>query len=586
MKSLYKLYPIAGWGSRLYRAVRGFGVAVVGYWVYVSGAFAQISPGPLSRFHQKWEGMAHCVKCHKLGEEVTEDLCLSCHMALQERRNSQSGYHSSPEVSKVKCSHCHPEHHGRSFELINYPRGETLFDHQLTGWSLQGAHVRLECRACHNPAFIDSSLVARDPSLNLERTKLGLQRRCLHCHEDEHQGQLKDDCLACHNQDQWRPAPLFDHQKTKYPLVGRHQSVNCQKCHPSRTSSPLTTTRIRDKVRPEYWTLYKGLSFSRCADCHHDPHQGRLGKDCEHCHSLDGFTTSLPPPAFDHSKTRYPLTGKHQLVSCQKCHLSGRFTTPIPFSRCQDCHQDVHSGQFSHRPSGGDCEECHTVEGFFPSQFSRLNHNQTRFPLEGAHRAVWCRKCHDPKGEGKVEDMIFRWEKLACRACHLDPHQGQADAWMQNSGCESCHSPQRWDEVRFDHNLSRFILKGGHQKVGCGSCHRPSGEKGVVLKPLPIECEGCHKDPHYGQFLIEGKGVISCDRCHISENWKQTIFNHNRDSRFALKGAHERVTCQGCHPWEKAPEGQSFRRYKPLSGECKDCHSGSSTQRRPEDRTD
>lgn len=57
---------------------------------------------------------------------------------------------------------------------------------------------------------------------------------------------------------------------------------------------------------------------------------------------------------FDHSKTRFPLTGKHVTVSCEKCHVTTIENTPIT---CISCHKkdDVHRGR---RPV---CESCHVT---------------------------------------------------------------------------------------------------------------------------------------------------------------------------------------------------------------------------------
>ncbi len=57
---------------------------------------------------------------------------------------------------------------------------------------------------------------------------------------------------------------------------------------------------------------------------------------------------------FDHSKTRFPLTGKHVAVSCENCHVTTIENTPVT---CISCHRkdDVHRGR---RPV---CESCHVT---------------------------------------------------------------------------------------------------------------------------------------------------------------------------------------------------------------------------------
>jgi hypothetical protein len=57
---------------------------------------------------------------------------------------------------------------------------------------------------------------------------------------------------------------------------------------------------------------------------------------------------------FDHSRTRFPLTGKHVKVACESCHTRQLEGTP---RECIACHKkdDIHRGR---RPS---CGSCHTT---------------------------------------------------------------------------------------------------------------------------------------------------------------------------------------------------------------------------------
>ena len=45
-----------------------------------------------------------------------------------------------------------------------------------------------------------------------------------------------------------------------------------------------------------------------CASCHVDVHRGTFKQDCKACHSESGFSKA----PFDHSSTRFELTGKHE----------------------------------------------------------------------------------------------------------------------------------------------------------------------------------------------------------------------------------------------------------------------------------
>jgi hypothetical protein len=134
--------------------------------------------------------------------------------------------------------------------------------------------------------------------------------------------------------------------------------------------------------------------------------------------------------------------------------------------------------------------------------------------------------------------------------------------------------------VSFDHAATRFALTGAHAKAACGKCHEKL-EAGTPrerrrMTGLPTTCTGCHKDPHAAQFADKG-GPDACERCHTLESWKALVFDHDRDSRYALEGAHKKTPCSGCHRGE-TQGGVSVVRYKPLRTDCKDCHGG----RRPE----
>src|SRR5947208_16837280 len=95
--------------------------------------------------------------------------------------------------------------------------------------------------------------------------------------------------------------------------------------------------------------------------CHEDYHKGRLGKDCENCHNVKDWKEATTTKNFDHSKTRYPLTGEHLQVLCEKCYKPEmprevRFRG-MQFQNCSDCHLHAHHGAFTHKRS----EDCHTT---------------------------------------------------------------------------------------------------------------------------------------------------------------------------------------------------------------------------------
>ncbi len=534
---------------------------------------AQISPGELAEMHADLEGVANCVKCHKLGEGPNDRLCLDCHKEIDQDLKDGRGYHNRlMQDQENACPKCHSDHNGRDFELVHWPEGQERFDHTLTGYKQEGAHAGLKCRQCHQQKYIVSDLQVLRQNIDLDRTFLGLGTSCLDCHKDRHQGQLKDDCTRCHDQQQWKPARLFDHERAKYNLTGLHRDVACEKCHP-----PLPGETQGDEPPA---VRYTGLAFAACADCHKDEvHKGRLGNRCEECHQTAGWLRVRERERFDHSKTVYPLEAKHVGVECRKCHTGQKYTTPLPHGACADCHKDTHQGQFAKRADGGRCESCHDLNGFVPARFDLAEHQQSPYPLTGSHTAVPCIDCHKVETlRGDEPIRQFRMADSACHDCHKDEHRGQFPARPGEPWCDSCHNTTAWKEVKIDHSLTRYPLEASHARVACGKCH-PRTEQGTenehtLYKPLEMTCAGCHTDIHRGQFAA-AVPPKDCPTCHAPETWKQVRFDHDRDALFSLRGAHERVPCASCHTREPAgDDGEEFVRYRPLKSGCADCHRG------------
>ncbi len=534
---------------------------------FYSLSFAQLSPGKLHQVHKNLEGIENCTKCHERGKQLSGDRCLDCHELLKERIEQGKGLHANEEFKE--CKNCHIEHHGRDAELVYWKEGQENFDHSKTGYVLEGAHAALKCRDCHNEKFIVNKKELLDQKKDLNRTFLGLEQRCLSCHIDEHRGQLNENCLDCHVMKSWKPVPKFDHNKTRYKLTGRHKKVECQKCHKIKADRPIG----KDNV----YLDFKVKNYTRCVDCHKDPHQKKFGQKCEQCHTTNGWK-EYNKKAFNHDLTAFPLRGKHQTVECKECHKSSETLKIARFQSCTDCHQDYHQGQFATSQSKGACEHCHTVNGFSPSTFSMKDHQSTNYPLKGAHQAVPCILCHKKINQGTPQEtMQFRFKSTRCIDCHEDPHDNQLNKYLKLTstinnmdGCEHCHRVERWDLVSFDHAITNFKLEGRHQKVACRECHKPDARGVFKFAGVPVKCEVCHEDVHLGQFKT-ASGAIECERCHTPQDWIARKFDHNRDSKFKLSGAHAKVPCNDCHKIA-VQNAKRFVKYKPIPTSCNECH--------------
>lgn len=237
-----------------------------------------------------------------------------------------------------------------------------------------------------------------------------------------------------------------------------------------------------------------------------------------------------------------PLTKAHQKYekSCNKCHTP--FKQDMQSTLCLDCHDKIAAdrrksqGFHAKNPiaAKSECRHCHKehkgadadITGLDSSTF---DHSQTDFKLTGRHGSVSCDSCH------KVGETP-RNAPHECIGCHkrVDPHKGRL-----GDVCQSCHSEEGWKKARaFNHNQTKFPLMDSHQKVGCGKCHA-----GEVYKGVSTTCSGCHAP----QDVHKGAHGQRCETCHTPNKWKTIKFNHDRDTKFALKGEHKLAKCDSCH---------------------------------------
>ncbi len=557
-----------------------------------------VSPGNLSRAHAALEGIDNCQKCHEPGKQVTAAKCLSCHKPIADRIAAGKGVH---RAVRGECVSCHVEHAGVDADLRHLDRRR--FDHRTqTGFPLAGKHAAVECAACHKTR----SFLAAKPS-------------CISCHNDAHRGALGPDCAKCHN-----PAvPFkesrrsFDHGKTAFPLTGAHATLRCDQCHKNGEYKPLkfaacadchkdphrkplglceschTTATFRTTKIDHAKTGFPlagrhagiacekchvqsavkvRLAAGRCADCHKDVHRGLFQQDCASCHNETSFRSA----PFDHAaKTRFPLTGKHAEIPCASCHKSAAAPARASSSRivdfrgagreCASCHRDVHKGEL-----GSACQTCHSTRSF---EVTAYRHPRNPEFFSGSHASVACEKCHG-KPAGGSAPAKFKGVSFACADCHRDVHLGQV-----SKACETCHSvaAAKFAPSTFSHSAARFPLTGKHQTLECAKCHKletgvfPAGSGTAVrLRGVPLDCQGCHRDPHLGQL------GTSCATCHSTSTFAISRYVHKNASLAGFfSGSHAKADCAGCH---RRVEGDfpSARgtavRYKNTPTDCASCH--------------
>jgi hypothetical protein len=254
-----------------------------------------------------------------------------------------------------------------------------------------------------------------------------------------------------------------------------------------------------------------------------------------------------------------PLVAGHAKLEkeCSNCHE--------PFSRqsqtrlCLACHKDTASDRRDRRGFHGrqadalskDCKFCHSDHKGRTADIVQLdretfNHAVTNFELKGLHKTARCEGCH-------ASSVPFRRAASRCFDCHKskDPHRLRL-----GEACDGCHSEDGWRRVKaFDHSKTKFALEGAHKDVDCASCH--AGER---YKDLPTTCVSCHRlqDAHAARYGAK------CETCHASTKWKTVKFNHDRMTKFPLRGEHTKVKCDTCHA------GDLYR--DKLATTCVSCH--------------
>ncbi len=519
----------------------------------------QISPGPLARAHQELEGVTQCTMCHNFGFGQRDFKCLDCHTEIQARLDAGKGYHArqfDPSRGQLDCVRCHSDHHGPEFVLTRFDT--STFRHvNNTGFPLRGAHAEAACSACHTAQFVQPALRGSIKVSDLNRTYLGLGTQCATCHEDPHAGQLGAECTTCHSEVAWNPAPSFNHDTTRYPLLGPHRQARCEGCHRPAPGS--------DTLR------YRGLKFATCDNCHRDPHQGAFDTTlftnsdgtCTSCHLVTSWNLLRGETGFDHSRTDFPLRGKHAETGCSGCHMGTNFSEPIQFAACTNCHEDVHHGQFDSREGGGECSNCHNEDAFVPSLFTRETHQQSAFALQGVHASLECATCHAPAGP----DANYKLGTTTCVGCHMDPHRGEFASDPAKDECETCHTQEEFHPSTFQisrHKETDFPLTGAHLAVVCSDCHGslPATSIGPITAKVgkgfgaevlanaartyhfaDQSCAGCHADPH----RLPAESLVTCETCHTTDQWSALRPFDHEQTEFSLQGSHEQARCVACH---------------------------------------
>lgn len=482
---------------------RFFQCLLIGISLSSGFAYAQfeklVMPGRVVEAHADLED--DCGNCHeRSADKPQQELCLACHKEVAQDVTDATGFHGRSEIaSHSSCTSCHTDHEGRDADILGMNSG--AFSHDFTDFPLHGSHFGVSCDGCHQP----------------EHKFRDAKNSCQQCHQNDdiHNGVFGASCGTCHSDSLWQKI-IFDHSQTDYPLTGAHQDAACSDCHQDEKFSETTTS---------------------CNSCHgiEDIHQGANGTRCSECHN----TRSWKQLKFDHlEETGFALSLGHADLECQDCHKATDFKDD--FSQgCVACHKadDSHQGR-----NGTACGDCHTTADWN----GEYDHNETGFPLLGAHEPLICSACHKEKTDKPLSPV--------CRDCHQsdDVHAGQL-----GTDCASCHGQKAWyEDIVFDHDLTNFPLTGLHAATVCAGCHESKR-----FQDSPHQCVDCHKqdDPHNNTL------GSACESCHNTNEWQAWLFDHNVQTDFPLQGSHEGLSCNGCHNNPSVPADQT-------PSTCASCH--------------
>ena len=477
----------------------------------------------------------------------------------------------------INCEACHV---ATSWQELKKPLD---FNHDKTGFPLIGVHDEIKCTNCHG---------------SLEFVHIGIA--CADCHTDVHRGQFGLDCAACHISTDWqdRQDILTTHAERGFPLIGVHALADCQSCHLKEGREEFAGTPVAcegchfdnfqlaenpnharagfaldcstchlpiasswQNVAFEHPTVFQlrgahaqldcnschASQFAGtptvCYNCHEsdylavdDPPHGQLGfpTDCEVCHTEIQWSGAT----FDHlGASGFELRGAHALLECNVCHAENQYDLP---QECFGCHQTDYSsvddpnhvtGNFPH-----DCTFCHGEVAWSPANF---NHDQTNFPLTGAHGIIACTECHiNNQYAGTPTD---------CWSCHETDYLGVNEpSHVQNNfsqDCTQCHNTAAWEPASFDHAQTDFPLTGAHVSLNCIECHAGG------YSNIPTECFACHEsdyndvdDPNH----VTNNFDHDCTMCHNTAAWEPASFDHAQTD-FPLTGAHVSLNCIQCH---------------------------------------
>ncbi len=233
-------------------------------------------------------------------------------------------------------------------------------------------------------------------------------------------------CVACHSAESWGDV-RFIHDRTGFPLVGRHLQVTCKGCHTTGFTAKLPMA---------------------CIGCHRDVHAGSMGGRCTSCHDATSWRSNFGADA--HRLTNFPLTGRHALIPCEQCHGDKRdrnFSRPT--GACIACHRTDRTRAalvaIDHDAAGfgNDCRQCHNMWTFAGAGFPA--HDTCFLITSGPHAGIRCLDCHTQLTSFTVTGAC-NTGTASCTRCHThslavttQQHANVPGFEYKDRKCYECH---------------------------------------------------------------------------------------------------------------------------------------------------
>jgi hypothetical protein len=281
-----------------------------------------------------------CDNCHaSQGESRFINMPLPCGVCHRQEYEATTNPNHRLAGFSLRCEICHSSAiTGWQVSGTGDLRG---FDHNRTQFPLTGAHLAVACDQCHvNNRFT------------------GTPKDCFSCHQSDFQSttnpnhvaaNFSQTCTSCHTTSAWKPA-TFDHNKTRFPLLGAHATTACAQCHVNN----------RFAGTPADCFSYHQADFQRPTNPNHVTLN--FSHDCTSCHTMNAWT----PATFDHDGQYFRIySGKHRgkWQTCATCHVNA---TNYKVFECILCHahnqtkmDDKHRNRQNYQYNSQACYNCH-----------------------------------------------------------------------------------------------------------------------------------------------------------------------------------------------------------------------------------